>query len=72
MPNRWTDRDQIWHMYADSSGNVHKLNNSPLKTPRGMGGGVWGNKFESVGNLPLIGPTCNMTDYATTIPGEAG
>ena len=67
MPNRWTDRDQIWHTYADSSGNGHKLNNEPTGH-----GGVWGKTFKSVGNLPLIGLTCNMTDYATTIPGEAG
>ena len=70
MPNRWTDRDQIWHMYADSSENGHRLNK--VNTSRPHGGGVWGKQFKSVGNRPLIGPTCNMTDYTTTIPGEAG
>ena len=78
VPNRWTNRDQIWHLYADSSGNGHKLNKLTPQDPLGMGGGVggwvgvWGKKFKSVGNLPLICPTCNMTDYAKTIPGVAG
>ena len=27
VPNHWTDRDQIWHTYTDSSGNGHRLNN---------------------------------------------
>ena len=72
MPNRWTDRDQIWHRYADSSGNGHKQLTTQDPTGHEGGGGGMGKKFKSVGNLPLIGPTCNMTDYATTIPGEAG
>ena len=33
MPDIWTDRDQIWHTYAYSSGNGHELNNYyPLLT----------------------------------------
>ena len=27
LPNHWTDRDRIWHTYADSSGNGSRLNN---------------------------------------------
>ena len=26
LSNNWTDRDQIMHTYADSSGNGHQLN----------------------------------------------
>ncbi len=31
IPNGWTDWHQIWHIYADSSENEHRLkNNYPL------------------------------------------
>ena len=36
LPNGWTDWHQIWHTYADSSGNEHRLkNNYPPRDPRG-------------------------------------
>ena len=37
--NRWTDRHQIVHTYADSFRNAHRLKkNYPLETP----GAFWG------------------------------
>ena len=30
MSHSCTDRDQIWHTYADPSGNGHELNINPL------------------------------------------
>ena len=38
MPNSWTDRDQISHTYAYSSGNGHGLTIN-LYVPEGHGGG---------------------------------
>ena len=32
MPNSWTDRDQIWHLYTDSSGNGHELDKLTLRS----------------------------------------
>ena len=35
--NGWTDWHKIWHTYADSSGNEHRLNNNyPFETPGGI------------------------------------
>ena len=40
LPNRWIDRHQIVHTYADSSRNEHRLKrNYPLETPWGHLGG---------------------------------
>ena len=45
--NGWTDWHQIWHTYADSSGNEHRLkNNYPLKTPGGILRGLCGQKLK--------------------------
>ena len=47
LPKGWTDWHQIWHTYADSSGNDHRLkNNSPLETPGGILRGLCGQKFK--------------------------
>ena len=36
LPNGWTDWHQIWHTYADSYGNEHRLkNNYHLETHAG-------------------------------------
>ena len=35
--NSWTDREQLWHTYAYSSGNGHELKINPL-IPEGHGG----------------------------------
>ena len=47
QPNGWTDWHQIWHTYADSSENEHRLkNNYPLKTPGGTLRGLCGQKLK--------------------------
>ena len=47
LPIGWTDWHQIWHTYADSSGNEHGLkNNYPLETPGGILRGVCGQKLK--------------------------
>ena len=47
LPIGWTDWHQIWHTYADSSGNEHGLNNNyPLETPGGILRGVCGQKLK--------------------------
>ena len=40
--NHWTDRDQIRHTYADSSGNRHWLNKLTYLAPRGIWRGLKG------------------------------
>ena len=51
LPNDWTDWHQIWHTYADSSGNEHRLkNNYPLETPWAFWG-VYVVKNSSLGNV---------------------
>ena len=50
IPNHWTDRDQIRHTYADSSGNGHRLNKLTGSRPQGaFGRGLGGHKFKNVG-----------------------
>ena len=52
MPNTWTDRDQIWRTYADSSGNGHELKKITHLYPRGMAG-LGGHQFiDHPGKLP--------------------
>ncbi len=47
LPNGWTDCHQIWHTYADSSGNEHRLkNNYHLETPGGILRGLCGQKLK--------------------------
>ena len=47
LPNGWTDWHQIWHTYADSSGNEHKQKNTyPLETPGGILRGLSGQKLK--------------------------
>ena len=47
LPNRWTDRHQICHSYADSFRNEHRLKmNYPLETPGGILGGLSGQHFK--------------------------
>ena len=47
LPNGWTDWHQIWHTYADSSGNEHRLKSSyPLETPGGILRGLYGQKLK--------------------------
>ena len=47
LPNGWTGWHQIWHTYADSSGNEHGLkNNYPLETPGDILRGVCGQKLK--------------------------
>ena len=47
LPNGWTDWHQIWHTYADSSGNEHRLkNNYHLETPGGILRGLCGQKLK--------------------------
>ena len=44
MPNSWTDRDQIRHTYADSTGNGHRLNKLTGSRPQGaFGRGLGGH-----------------------------
>ena len=35
-PNSWTDREQLWHTYAYSSGNGHELTMALLRLVRPM------------------------------------
>ena len=42
VANHWTDRDQIWNTYADSSGNGHRLNKINLSSAKGYLKGVRG------------------------------
>ena len=52
LPNGWTDWHQIWHTYADSSGNEHRLKNYYLlETPGGAFWGVYVVKNSSLGNV---------------------
>ena len=47
LPNGWTDWHQIWHTYADSSENEHRLkNNYPLKTTGSILRGLCGQKLK--------------------------
>ena len=47
LPIGWTDWHQIWHTYADSSGNEHGLkNNYPLEIPGGILRGLCGQKLK--------------------------
>ena len=47
IPNGWTDWHQIWHIYADSSGNAHRLNNNCLlETPGGILRGWCGQQLK--------------------------
>ena len=47
LPNGWTDWHQIWHTYADSSENEHRLkHNYPLKTPGSILRGLCGQKLK--------------------------
>ena len=50
IPNSWTDRDQIWHTYAYSSGNGHELNINRL-IPEGHGG-LGGHQLINLGKPP--------------------
>ena len=62
MPNGWTDRDQIWHPYAYSSGNGHALTNNRL-IPEGHGGlggihsSIW-ETFQTTGPIGTKFGTC--------------
>ena len=48
LPNSWTDWHQIWHTYADSSGNEQWLkNNYPLETPGVILRGLCGQKLQA-------------------------
>ena len=40
LSNGWTDWHQIWHTYADPSGNGYTPNKLPLEIQ--WGGGTWG------------------------------
>ena len=53
LPNRWTDRHQIFHTYADSFRNEHRLNIFTHLTPKGgiLGGGLGGQQFRNLGTL---------------------
>ena len=52
LPNRWTDSHQIWHTYADSSGNGYMPNQLNLKTQGGIsGGGLGGHKSKRFGRF---------------------
>ena len=47
---------QIWHTYADSSGNEHGLkNNYPLETPGGILRGLCGKKTQAWEMWPTAG-----------------
>ena len=48
-PNYWTDRDQTWHTYTDSSGNGHMLNKINPSSPKGHLKGVWGSQIQKCG-----------------------
>ena len=52
MPNISTDRDQIWHTYAYSSGNGHELKKTLI--PEGHGG-LGGHQFINLVKLPNHG-----------------
>ena len=51
-PNGSTDHDQIWHAYADRSGNGSYLNKLTPPPPKGVEVGILGgNKIKSPGNV---------------------
>ena len=58
LPNGWTDWHQIWHTYADSSGNGYMSNKGNLNTIRE--GGVYGvttpKVWEAVKRLDRLAP----------------
>ena len=51
LPNGWTDWHQMWHTYADSSGNEHRVyakkRKYPLDTPGVILRGLYGQKLKS-------------------------
>ena len=48
LPNRWIDRHQIFHTYADSFRNERRLKkNYLLETPGGILGGLCGQTFKN-------------------------
>ena len=61
LPNGWTDWHQIWHTYADSSGNGYTPNKLPLETQGALGGGFRGSNiqkcWEAVKRLDRLAPT---------------
>ena len=57
MPYGWTDCDQIWHAYADSSGNGHKLKQIKPSSPQE----AWGGEGVSVSNIQKCEKTATNT-----------
>ena len=51
LPSSWTDWHQIWHTFADSSGNGYTPNKLPLET---QGGVLGGQQFKSLGKLSNV------------------
>ena len=52
LPNGWTDWPNIWYTSADSSGNEHRPKQLAPPYLRGHLGGLGGQKFKSLDNLP--------------------
>ena len=63
MPNSCTDRDQIWHTYAYSSGNGHELKINP-SIPNGHLEGIMGSQ------IPKCGKESKQLDQSGTHLGH--
>ena len=49
LPNHWTDRDQMWHTYADSSRKVHRIKQINPSSPKGILERVMGSQIQKCG-----------------------
>ena len=70
LPNRWTDRHQLFHTYADSFRNEYRLKIFSHLTPKGsILGGFTGSKIQKSGNAaewldrlpPKFAHVCRLT-----------
>ena len=59
LPNSWTDRDQTWHTYTDSSGNGNRLNKLTHRAPRDIWRGFGVTNSEILERCQTAGPIVN-------------
>ena len=65
LPNHWTDREQIWHMYPDSSGNELRPNKINSSRHQGHWGEVRGSQIQKCQRCHTTGPI--WTKFGTRV-----
>ena len=65
QPNGWTNRDQLWHTCADSSGNGHSLNTSGTSRTLGQFRGFRGSTIQKSESCRTVGPMGTMQMLCT-------